>query len=112
VNGILTVQQRQAAYSMSEDALQETIRKQCRALGFLVQHEHDSRRSWLPGWPDLVIVGKSGILWRELKSEAGRLSPEQRQVGSALHAAGQDWAVWRPRDWVDGTIQRQLEGIA
>jgi hypothetical protein len=108
----VTPAQRLVAARMTEDQLQEAVRTFCRDLGLLVQHVHDSRRSWLPGWPDLEIVGQTHIIWRELKSETGTLRPEQRAVGSRITKAGGNWAVWRPRDLVSGVILRQLEEIA
>jgi hypothetical protein len=100
-----------AARAMTETELQDRIRGLCADLGLTVQHIHDPRRSWLPGWPDLVIIGTRAI-WRELKSEHGSLTPEQRDVGNRLTRAGQDWAIWRPRDLLDGTIGRQLADVA
>lgn len=63
------------------------------------------------GWPDLTIVGPGGILFRELKSPTGSRSPEQRKWAEWLAEAGQDVAVWKPRDLVSGRIQRELETI-
>lgn len=100
-----------AARAMTEAELQDRIRSMCDSLGLAVQHIHDPRRSWLPGWPDLVIIGDRTI-YRELKTERGTLSPEQRDVGGRLTRAGQDWAVWRPRDLLTGTIGRQLADAA
>jgi hypothetical protein len=53
------------------------------------------------GWPDLVLVNPlhHRILFREVKADRGRLSPEQEQWGAWLTSAGQDWGVWQPRDW-------------
>jgi hypothetical protein len=34
--------------------------------------------------------------------------PEQRQVLAMLTAAGQDADVWRPQQWTDGTIRKEL----
>lgn len=81
----------------------------CQLLGIRWYHTNDSRRS-PSGWPDLVLCGR-GVLYRELKSEDGRLSPAQRQWGSWLTAAGCDWAVWRPCDLHSGVIMRQLGAI-
>lgn len=101
------------AYSMSENTLQEHVRSLCRELGLDVQHIHDSRRCWLPGWPDLFILGPRGALARELKAERDpRPSPDQRRVGGKLICAGIDWAVWLPRDLFSGVIADQLDRIA
>lgn len=64
------------------------------------------------GWPDWVIIGPNGILFRELKSHRGELTVEQRSVGSKLGKVGLDWAVWRPQHYFDGTIERRLAAIA
>jgi hypothetical protein len=62
-----------------------------------------------PGWPDLVLVHPDrGVLYRESKSDGGRLSVEQEAWGELLERAGCDWAIWRPRDW--STIEAQLRG--
>lgn len=64
------------------------------------------------GWPDWVIIGPNGVLFRELKSQQGTLSVDQRHVGSMLGRQGLNWAVWRPQHLHDGTIQNQLGEIA
>lgn len=99
------------AWSMSEDELQEHVRKMCKDLGLSAQHVHDSRRCWLPGWPDLFLFGPRGAIARELKSEQGRVTPEQRSTGAKLICAGISWTVWRPRDLFSGTIAEQLGRI-
>lgn len=98
-----------AANAMSEAQLQDAVRQLCAGLGLYHYHPHYSRRSE-PGWPDSVIVG-SRVLYRELKSERGALTPEQRDVGQRLTDAGQDWAVWRPSQLLSGEIGRQLASI-
>lgn len=102
---------RLVAAKMTEDELQEHVRQLCRDLGLAVQHIHDARRCWLAGWPDLTVFGNR-ILFRELKSEHGSLSAEQRKVGSLITRAGGSWCVWRPRDLLSGCISRQLGEIA
>ena len=101
-----------AAAQMSEVELQDTVRKMCDALGLVVRHVRDERGNWVTGWPDLDILGPHGIIWRELKSMRGQLTPDQRRVGSLMTRAGLDWAVWRPVDLLDGTIARQLTAIS
>jgi hypothetical protein len=48
------------------------------------------------------------VIYRELKAEHGQLTPDQRTIGGRLQAAGADFAVWRPRDWLNGTIETEL----
>lgn len=98
------------AAAMSEAQLLATIRQACRKLGLLCYHTYDSRRSE-PGFPDLVIVGAERVIYRELKSERGRLRPEQRTWLDALSRAGQDADVWRPGDFYSGRIVRELESL-
>jgi len=74
-------------------------------------HPRNSKGSE-PGWPDWCILGAGGILFRELKSEHGSLTPEQRAVGARITRAGGNWAIWRPRDLLHGTIARQLTNLA
>lgn len=81
----------------------------CALLGVWWYHTHDSRRS-TSGWPDLVLVARK-VLFRELKTDTGGLSPEQRRVGYKLTAAGCDFEVWRPKDLASGRITRELQEI-
>jgi hypothetical protein len=99
------------ATAMTEAELQEHVRQLCAGLHLFHYHPHNSRRS-APGWPDSVIIGRGGILYRELKTEHGSLSPEQRHVGDLLTRAGGNWRIWRPRDLLDGTIGRELASVA
>lgn len=93
------------AGDMSESTLQARVIAQARALGWLVYHTHDSRRSQ-PGFPDLVLVhAKQGrVLYRELKTQRGRPRPEQTAWLEALNRAGQDAKVWRPLDLLTEAI--------
>ena len=92
---------------MTESELQANIRELAKLLGWLTYHTHDSRRSE-PGFPDLVLVGHGRMLVRELKDARGRVSDEQRDWLEAFDRAGVDQGVWRPADWLDGTIEREL----
>jgi hypothetical protein len=92
------------------DSLDAHVRKLMADLGLWGYHPRTSRGSE-PGWPDWVIIG-NGILYRELKTEAGSLTAEQRAVGARITRAGGNWAVWRPRDLLDGTITEQLADLA
>jgi hypothetical protein len=91
---------------MTEAELQRVVEEACKRLGLLCYHTYDSRRSE-PGFPDCTIVG-SRIIYRELKSRDGKLSPDQRRWGSKIERAGGDWCVWRPVDWENAVILNQL----
>lgn len=99
------------AKAMSERQLQELIIGLAKRMGWLSFHDYDSRRS-TPGFPDLVLVHpkQRRILWRELKSETGTTTPEQKAWISSLSLVGADVDVWRPRDWASGRIERELRG--
>ncbi len=93
---------------MTEAELERAVRHQLRLLrGVLGYHTYDSRRS-PAGFPDWVIVGPGGIIFRELKGEATRVSKQQLQWLAALAKVGQDAAVWRPTDLYSGRIAAEL----
>ena len=96
--------------SRPEEDFQQKLIDLCHWSGLYVYHTHDSRRS-SPGWPDLVIVGPRGILFRELKTETGKLSDAQKRVLGILTAAGADASVWRPADLTAGIVAAELRAI-
>ena len=53
------------------------------------------------GWPDLTLVRvrDQRLIFAELKSDKGKLSPRQIEVHDILRAAGLDVRVWRPADF-------------
>jgi hypothetical protein len=97
------------ATAMTEAALQARVLGHARATGWLAYHTHDSRRSQ-PGFPDLVLVSerRGRVLFRELKTERGRLSEPQQQWLRALTAAGEDAGVWRPADLLSDRVLNEL----
>lgn len=98
------------AAEWSEDKLRTEILIDCKSRGLIVNYHKADRLSPVRGWPDLEIVGED-VLYRELKSMTRGLTVTQRRVGSKLSNAGQNWGVWRPIDWWDGTIDHQLSRI-
>lgn len=98
--------------AMTEEQLMEAVRSLCKYRGLIVFHCHDSRGSWGPGFPDLVVVGPGGVMFREAKSKRGVATARQDWWGARLMEAGADWSIWRPDDLASGRIQRELERLA
>ena len=96
---------------MSEAQLDALIEDARRTLGIrLSYHTHDSRRS-PAGFPDRVYCGPGGVLFRELKTDTGKLTAAQEEWLEALHDAGMDVGVWRPVHWPAKVIY-ELKSIA
>lgn len=90
--------------------MQETFRQLAGVLGALYHHETDSRRS-PAGWPDVALtVPGSGVLWLlELKTETGRLRPEQIGWGLALMGCDEvRYRLVRPSD-LEATVREIAE---
>lgn len=93
--------------TVTEREFQKTVIEMARALGWVVAHFRPAKTSkgWRTpvqadgaGFPDLVLC-KKRVLYRELKTDLGRLTQAQREWISRLNLAGADAKVWRPRDW-------------
>jgi len=111
------------AAAMSEDrgkdSLEAHVRKLMKDLGLTGFHveksldvEKNRKNVSVKGWPDWTIRGPRGVLFRELKSQRGRVEPEQQEWLDALTAAGADAGVWRPEDLLSERIQRELTAIS
>ena len=93
------------------DSLEANLRRLLDDLGLFGFHPRNSVGSQ-KGWPDWTIIGPRKVIFRELKSEHGTVTPEQRDVGERLQRAGQSWRVWRPSDLLSGQIGRELAELA
>ena len=95
---------------MTEKELQTVVLSLAGVTGWLRYHTYDSRRSH-PGFPDVVLVRDGEMLCVELKSEKGRVTPDQRTWLDAMgRVPGVQAHVWRPEDWFNGAIERALTG--
>jgi hypothetical protein len=103
------------AAAMSEDrgpdSLDAHVRRLMKDLGLRGFHAHDARRSE-KGYPDWTIAGPGGQLWRELKTQRGRLTREQQEWLDLLAAGGGDAGVWRPEHLLSGQVARELAAIS
>lgn len=80
-----------------EKEFQAAVDRLAESLGWLVFHPYDSRKSQ-EGYPDNTMV-RERLVFAELKSATGVLSPDQEMWRDRLLAAGQEWHLWRPADW-------------
>jgi hypothetical protein len=85
--------------TVSEKQFQAQVVELAGYCGWLCYHTHDSRRS-APGFPDLVLVRPPRLIFAELKTETGKLRPEQKAWLEALTGCieASESRLWRPRD--------------
>jgi hypothetical protein len=95
---------------VTERELASNIETLCKYLGVRYYHTWNSRNS-VAGFLDYVFLTVDGrVLWREIKTAKGKVSPDQQQWIDDLQRCGQDAAVWRPEDWPD-RILRELSPV-
>jgi hypothetical protein len=101
--------------SLTEREFQERVIARARTRGWLVHHARPCQRAdgrWTTpvegnaGFPDLVIARDGLVLFRELKTDSGRLTPAQRHWLEVLPNA----EVWRPGDWPE--VEAIIDGEA
>lgn len=102
---------------MTERKLLRAVVRYAASQGWYVYHPHDvplPRGGWgtpylgTRGFVDLLLCRPPRLVFVELKSERGRVSANQRAWLEQAAACGAETYVWRPRDWVAGTIQSIL----
>lgn len=102
------------ARPMSEADLQRQVIETAQWHGWLVFHPLPAmhRGRWVTatqgdtGFPDLVLARRGVVLFRELKTDTGRVPPDQQRWAEHLP----DWGVWRPRDL--DAIRAELRTVA
>lgn len=104
----LTSAQLVLAKAMSENEFLAAVREMAKFRGWLTYHTRRSKGSEA-GFPDLVLVRRDRLLWRELKTQTGVVSKDQKAWIRALLMAGQDAGVWRPEDLLVGRVKEQLQ---
>ena len=101
---------------MSEAELQKAVIELAQRLGYRVAHFRPALTQtgrWVTavqgdgaGFVDLVLARKGVVLFIELKSKKGRVSDAQEAWLSELPRGFT--FVFRPGDWLDGTIETVL----
>lgn len=85
--------------AVTEKALQQQIIDLAEITGWWTFHVRDSRGS-NPGWPDLVLLRPPNLILWEVKTERGRVRPEQQAVIDALMQVEHvSTGIVRPSDW-------------
>lgn len=64
----------------------------------------NGRRS-TPGAPDLVLLGRYGLVGAELKSQDGRLTRTQLAFADRVDSSGSSCHLWRPSDLENRKIE-------
>ena len=83
---------------ISEKAFATQVEDLFKIFGW--KHYHTWRSIHSPaGFPDCVMVRENRLLFAELKSEKGKVSPAQQEWLDALDATGKcEVYLWRPND--------------
>jgi len=93
---ITAEQWRQEAFlAMTEKAWGGRVEQLARLNGWKFYHTWQSIHS-APGFPDYVFVRDGEVMYVELKTEKGKLTPAQLTWRDLLVAARQEYYVWRP----------------
>lgn len=102
---------------MTEQQLLDAVIELAGWYGYLIHHDRPARTTtgWTTaiqghrGFPDLLLAHpKTGtIITAELKSEKGRVTPEQQQWLDTLKHTIRTF-TWRPEHWLNGSIERTL----
>ncbi len=99
---------RETTARLSESAFQTCLVNWARKHGWLVHHARTARESsgryatpiqGDKGFPDLVLVKEGRVVFAELKSERGRIKPDQVRWRDAITKGAVEYYLWRPSDW-------------
>jgi hypothetical protein len=92
---------------ISEAQFQRNVIHAARLYGWIVDHTPPMRNhsgdiytGGLTGKTDLVLFSMfgRGIIFAELKTETGRVSPAQKRFAEIIQLNGGEYFLWRPSD--------------
>lgn len=100
---------RRTTRTIPETAFQQQVLALAKLRGWLTAHFRpgmDRRGNWSTavagdgsGFPDTILIRGTRLVIAELKSESGRVAPEQRAWLDAWRQTGAEVFVWRPSDF-------------
>jgi hypothetical protein len=84
---------------ITEADLKEQVRTLCDLFGWKMYFTWTSIHS-PRGFPDLVLANpeQKRVVYAELKSDKGKLTPKQEEWLNTLEECGQEVWLWRPAD--------------
>src|SRR4051812_42146788 len=83
----------------SESSFQDQVVVLAKLFRWRDYHTFDSRRS-NPGFPDLVLVRDTRLVFAELKSERGKVRAcQQDWLAELAFVPCVETYLWRPSDW-------------
>lgn len=82
---------------ITEKELRQSLVRAARGFGWRVYFTWSSMHS-PSGFPDLCMVKGERLVFAELKTESGKVSPDQEAWLADLRAAGAEVHLWRPAD--------------
>jgi molybdopterin synthase catalytic subunit len=97
---------------MTKEQLRAKVVYRAQELRILAFYVPDSRKVTTTGFPVLVLAGKRGVIFAELKSAGGTMRSDQTIWRYQLLVSGQRWRLYRPADWITGVIEADLQEIA
>lgn len=84
--------------AMTERELSQALVNAARTMGWKVYRTWNSINS-PKGFPDLTMVRNSRLIFAELKTDSGKVTPDQEEWAGALVASGRcEYYLWRPAD--------------
>lgn len=104
-------------WSMTEAELLAEILERCDGRDLwpvrVAPERHNQRVAENNGFPDLMIAGPAGVIYRELKTCKGRyrMRPAQTTWRYRLKSSGQHWGIWTPLDLDKGRVDAWLEWL-
>jgi hypothetical protein len=94
------------SFVQSEKCFLGQVRDLARLLGYACYHTFHSKHSE-PGFPDLVLGRppnhdcRGRLVFAELKTDSGKLTPEQERWLWLLEKCGAECYLWTPSAWDD-----------
>lgn len=89
----------EARLKITEKAFTQQVMHLLKAMGWKAYHTWRSVHS-VKGFPDICAVKGERLLFAELKTEKGRVTPEQEEWLELLAVPqSNEVYLWRPSDW-------------